>query len=346
MKKLIITIIIIFAIGTTSSCLAKKKKPTIPPAVVEVSKVVYSTREQQLAATGTLSAIPGIVIKSEISGRITQVYFKSGDSVQAGAPIVEINPDIIKAQLAQAQASLLLTKLNYDRAASLYKSHDVSEADYDKARADYSSAQALVEQMQAQLRQTHIIAPFAGRLGLSQVNLGDYVSSGQQIVNLQSIDPIYVDFSIPEVYLSKVAAGQAVTLHTVAYPDEKFIGKIEALESAINPANRTLMLRASAPNKDGKLLPGAFVEVSILINEQTKVIEIPQTAVVFSPQGDYVFTVVDGKAVQTNVVLGDRDSERVIVKSGIKVGDTIVTAGQLKVHDGTPVVVANQKNDK
>lgn len=163
----------------------------------------------------SLVSIPGIAVKPEISGRITKIYFKSGDSVTIGAPLIEINPDLIRAQLADAQAQSQLTKLQFGRFAELYKTHDVSKDDYDKAQANYVSAQAKVENMQAQLRQTNIVAPFSGKLGLCQINLGDYVNAGQTVlVNLQSLDPLRVDFSIPETYLSKVAIGQTVLLHS------------------------------------------------------------------------------------------------------------------------------------
>lgn len=316
------------------------KTAQLPPAFVETTTVKFSARQQQVAATGTLLGIPGIVVKPEISGRITKIYFKSGDTVPAGSPLLEINPDIIKAQLQQDQANLQLTKLTYDRYSKLYKTHDVSESDFDKAQADYYAALARVNQSNAQLRQTTILAPFSGRLGLSQVNLGDYVSAGQEIVNLQSIDPIYVDFSIPETYLSKVAVNQEVILRSDAYPNITFNGKVEAVESAINQSNRTIMLRASIPNKDGKLVPGAFTEVTLIISGEEKVIEIPQTSVVFAPEENYVYTVVDGKASKVTVTLGDRDSDKVIIKSGLKEGDVVITSGQLKVQDGAPVVIA------
>lgn len=342
MQKQIAILIIGFVLvfGTMFSYGKQAKGMQMPPSFVETSTVALSNRQQQVAATGTLTAIPGIVIKPEISGRVTKVYFKSGDTVKKGAPIIEIYPDIIKAELAQAEATLQLTKLNYDRSVQLYKSHDVSKADNDKATADYNSAKARVEQAKAQLSQTTIVAPFNGRLGLSQINIGDFVSSGTEIVNLQSMDPIYVDFSIPEVYISKVATGQDVKVRTDAYPGVTFIGKVEALESAINQANRTLMLRASIPNKDGKLIPGTFVEVSVLVNVEQQAIEIPQTAVVFSPEGNFVYKVIDGKASKAIVTLGDRDADKVVVKNGLVAGDVIITSGQLKVQDGAPVMVA------
>jgi len=321
-----------------------KSSPAIPPAFVDTITVQPSARQDQISVTGSLISIPGIVVKPEISGRITKINFKSGDTIAAGTPLIEINPDLIKAQLAQAQARSQLTRLQFERATKLYKTADVSKNDFDTAQANYNSARAQVEYAQAQLRQANIVAPFFGKLGLSQVNLGDYVNAGQSIVNLQLLDPLRVDFSISEAYLSKVTIGQNVLLHTDAYPNETFTGKVEAIESLINQNNRTLNVRASVPNKDGKLLPGTFAEVTLQFGEQQQLIIIPQTAVVYTPEANYVFKVVNDKAVRVAVVIGDRDSDNIVIKSGIKAGDVIVTAGQLKIREGSPVAMTENKN--
>ena len=315
-------------------------KPTkIPPTFVEAITVNGSTHQEQLVATGSLISIPGIVVKPEISGRITKIYFKSGDTVATGAPLIEINTDIIRAQLADAMAQSSLAKAQFERATELYKTKDVSKDAFERAKANIVSAQAKVENMRAQLRQANIVAPFAGKLGLSQVSVGDYVNAGQSIVNLQSMDPLSVDFSIPENYLSKVATGQTVLLRTDAYPKEIFTGKVEAIESMINQKNRTLSIRASVPNKDGKLLPGTFVETTLQLGKQQQLIMVPQTAVVYAPSGNYVFKIVNGKAQKTPVIIGERDSNNIIIKSGINLGETIITAGQLKIGDSSPVIV-------
>ncbi|CAL7963353.1 membrane fusion protein, multidrug efflux system [Gammaproteobacteria bacterium] len=322
-----------------------KSSPAILPAFVDALTVQPSTRQDNVSVTGSLISIPGIVVKSEISGRVTKISFKSGDTVAAGAPLIEINPDLIKAQLAQAQAQLQLTLLQFERAAKLYKAANVSKNDFDMAQANYNSAQAQVEYVQAQLRQANIVAPFFGKLGLNQVNLGDYVNAGQSIiVNLQLLDPLHVDFSISEAYLSKVTIGQTVLLHTDAYPNETFMGKVEAIESLVNQNNRTLNVRASVPNKDGKLLPGTFVEATLQFGLQQQLIIVPQTAVFYTPEANYIFKVVNGKAVRVAVVIGERDSDNIVIKSGIKAGDVIVTAGQLKIREGSPVIIAESKN--
>lgn len=344
MLKQIIASLIFIIIALNCANLASAKPPTIPPAFVETITVQPSSHQDQISSTGSLISIPGIVVKPEISGRITKIHFKSGDVVAAGTPIVEINTDIIKAQLADAQAQSRLAQLQFERFAVLYKTHDVSKDDYDKAQANYASMLARVEHVQATLRQANIVAPFAGKLGLSQINIGDYVNAGQSVlVNLQSLDPLRVDFSIPEIYLSKVAIGQKVLLHTDAYPKEIFTGSVEAIESLINQNNRTLSVRAKVPNKDGKLLPGAFVEVTLQFALLNQLIIIPQTSIVYAPNGNYVYKVVNNKAEKAAVTFGDRDNNNVVIKSGIKIGDVIVTAGQMKVHEGFPVIVAGKQ---
>lgn len=312
----------------------------IPPAFVESQVVKFSSRSEQINATGTLVSVPGIIVRPEISGRVTKIYFKSGQDVTAGTQLIEVNSDIVRAQLAQHQATLKLCNLAFDRAVKLFKTHTIAQSELDKARADLTVARAEVDCSEAQLRQSVIVAPFSGRLGLNLVNVGDYVNAGQDMVSLQMLDPISVKFSIPEVYLSKLVVGQDISLRSEAYPQEAFKGKIEAFESLINSENRSLMVRASVPNKDNKLLPGGFVEVSVFMREQKNVIMVPQVAVVFSAQGNYVYKIVDGKAEKAVVSLGERDAQDVVVLSGLTPGDVIVTAGQLKVREGGPVMMA------
>ena len=343
LKQIIIGVFgIIFFCGSNIVLAAKHKESSAPPTVIEAVTIQAVSYPEQIVSTGTLLSIPGIIVKPEIPGRITKVYFKSGEVVQEGTALIEINPDILKAQLAEAKATLKLNQLNFTRSAALYKTHDISKADFDQAQANYNSTQAKVDSLKASLQQTTVLAPFTGKLGLSQVNVGDYVSVGQNIVNLQTIDPLKVDFNIPEFYQSKVALDQVVFLKADAYPGETFNGKVEAIESLINQNNRTLNVRANVPNKDRKLIPGGFVEVTLRFSEQ-RLLMIPQIAVVYDAKGSYVFKVVDGKAEKISVVLGAKDSDNVIVKSGLKDGDVVVTSGQMKVHPGAPLIVAGSK---
>jgi len=318
-----------------------------PPPVVEVVKVEASTLLDQLTATGTLVSIPGIVVKPEISGRVTNVYFKSGDEVKANTPLLEIYPDILKAQLLQNQAELKLHQLNFDRYAKLYTTHTVSKAEYDQEKANLDSSIAKVAQSQAGLSQTLIKAPFDGRLGVNLVSLGQYINAGQDIVSLQSLDPIYVDFTISEIYASKIAVNQEIKIQSDAYPNADFKGKVVAIDSLVNQNTRSIKVRAEVANKDKKLLPGAFAEVVLFVGSAKQVVKVPQTATIYDPNGNYVYKVVDGKAVKALVTLGARDDQNVIVQSGLVAGDTVITAGQLKIpQEGAAVIIAGQHKEK
>lgn len=313
----------------------------MPPAFVEVTQVQYGSVQGSVSATGTAVANPGIVVRSEVAGRITDVYFKSGADVAAGTQLIQIYPDIIKAQNAQDISALQLAKLNYERYAQLYASRTVSKADYDNAFANLAEARAKVAGSTAQLSQTLVHAPFTGRLGVTLVSVGQYINIGDNIVSLQTLDPIYVDFSVPETYSGQIAVGQDLTAHLDAYPGIKFSGKVYAVESLLDKTTRSFNVRAALPNPDKKILPGSFADINLLIGSKIQVIKIPQTAIVYSTDGNYVYRVINGKAVKTPVTLGDRDAQNVVVQDGLKVGETIVTAGQLKIMmDGSPVIVA------
>lgn len=341
---ILMLVVLSFCITNSFAKDAGKKatqKSALPPVVVEVAKVSSSTIYDQLTATGTLISFPGVVVKPEIAGRVTNVYFKSGDEVQAGTPLIEIYPDIIKAQLLQSQSELKLNQLNFERYAKLYATRTVSKADYDQSKANLDSSTAKVAQMQANLGQTLIKAPFSGHLGVNLISLGQYISVGQDIVSLQSLDPIYVDFTIPEIYTSKIAVNQEVKIQSDAYPDEVFKGKVVAIDPLVNQSTRSIKVRAEIANKDKKLLPGAFAEVILFVGSAKQVIKIPQTAIIYDPNGNYVYKVIDNKAVKAMVTLGARDDKNIVIQNGLVVGDVVVTAGQLKIaQEGTPVIVA------
>lgn len=344
MKNQIITLILAASLLQLSPlALGQARQRMVLPTVVEVAPVKAVPIEKKISTTGTIVAIPGIVVKPETSGRITKMFFKPGDDVQAGTPLIEINPDPLKAQLNEDKADLELAELNYNRYAELYKEHVVSKADYDQKRTDLDASKGKVDNTIALLKQTTVVAPFSGRLGLNIVNLGDYVGAGQSIVSLQMLDPIHVNFTIPEIYLSQISVGQQIIIHSDAYPDENFEGKIEAIDPLLDQNTRSVNARAMVLNKDKKLLPGSFAQVTVITSLPQSQIVIPQTALVFSPDGNYVYRLISGKVVKTPVTFGKRDPQNVVIEKGLKVGDVIVTAGQLKITgDNIPVIVANQ----
>ena len=317
------------------------------PTKVQVVKAENSVWQDSIKLTGTLADIKGFTISPEISGRITKIFFKSGQYIKQGAPIIQIFPDIIKADLAKTQAQLRLSEVNYERYLQLYKKRFYDKAELDKAKAILEGDKADVAKLKAQLGQTLIRAPFDGKLGLRQISVGEYVTAGQGIVNLEAIDPIRVDFSVPEVYLDKLHIGDKVKVFSYAYPNDNYEGKVYAFNSVIDAKTRSLDMRASLPNLEHKLIPGSFVEITLFVGEPQQVIIIPQTAIVYSPSGNYVYRTLNGKAVKTKVVLGRKltDNKNIVIK-GLKSGESIIDGGQLKIHDGSDITVEQGNNIK
>lgn len=338
----------LFCITLGLPALAKGPKGMqMPSPIVEAQVVKTQQWQQSIQATGTLSAFNGIVVKPEISGRVTQIFFKSGQDITQGQPIIALDQDVLAAQVKLYQANLALRQEQFTRSAKLYKLHALAQADLQSADSDLRSAQAQVEQAQAQLKQAIITAPFSGRLGLRLVSVGDYVTPGQNIVNLQSLDPIIVNFSVPEIYLNKITVDDAIKIRSDAYPNQPFLGKVYAMDSVIDPNTRSLSMRASIANPQKKLLPGSFVNVSLLAGQAQTVITVPQMAILSSLQGNYVYRVVDGKAVSTPVTILARGNTVTIIKSGLKAGDIVITGGQVKISENnSPVMVAQSTDTK
>jgi membrane fusion protein, multidrug efflux system len=327
-----------FALSTISLNVYAKKAKETPPVVVDMAPVQSKLWQTQIEAIGTLNANQSVGLTSEVDGRVTGIYFRSGDYVKAGTPLVQLNPDLLKAQLAAAQAKEILSAANYQRAAELFKKRVFAQQDLDTSLSAYRADQANVANIQAQLNQTLIRAPFTGRLGLRLVDLGDYVKAGDKIANLNAIDPLRVDFRIPEVYLSQMKSGQTILIKSTAFPNQTFSGQTYAMDSEIDVNTRSLGVRAVVPNKDQKLLPGAFVDVTVQAGMPQKLITVPETTVNLDAGGPYVYRVVDQKAVKTPVTLGQRRDAEVAVLTGLKAGDVVVTVGGFKVTDGASVV--------
>jgi membrane fusion protein (multidrug efflux system) len=305
------------------------------------TNVVVATAKPQdwqtkLQASGTLNATQGVMLKSQVSGNVTKIYFHSGDNVKAGDILLEINPGILKANLAAAQATADLNSGDYERAIALFKRGALSKQDLDTALANKASAEANLQAVKAQLAENIITAPVSGKLGLTQYNLGDYITVGQQLVNLQSIDTLRVDFSVPQNNASEVGVGDKVTVQSDSFPDETFQGTVSAVDTAVDINTRTVAVRAHIPNPNGKLLPGSFVQVTLDAGGTKMLVSIPQVAVVYNANGNYVYKVVNGKAIKTSIKILQENKHQVAV-TGLNNGDVVVTQGQLKIHDGANV---------
>lgn len=338
-KRISATIaLLLFSLAFNSIGAYAKSTGGMPPAVVSTAPVKMEAWQTAITAIGTLNANQSVNITPEVDGRITGIYFRSGDYVKAGTPLVQLYPNTLQANLAAAQAKALLSSANYMRAKELFKKHVFAQADLDNALSAYKSDAANVASSQAQLDQTLIRAPFSGRLGLRMVDLGDYVHAGDAISTLNAIDPLRVDFRIPEVYLSQITPGETILIHYSAYPNQVFQGQVYTTDSQIDANTRSLGVRAILPNKNQKLLPGAFVDVTVEAGAAQELITIPETAINLDEQGSYVFRVVAQKAVKTRVTVGQHRNGEAAILSGLNNKDIIITVGGFKVNDGDPVM--------
>jgi len=326
----------------------KNASSGMPPAFVTTAIIQKAVWQDSVKATGSLTAYNGIMIKSETSGRVTKIFFKSGDYVKAGTPLVEIYPDIIKGQLKKAEAQLELSKINYVRYEKLYQKGFYTKADLDQAFTNIKSNEGDVDQLKAQLVQTLIRAPFDGLLGIIQISLGDYLTPGKNIVNLQALNPIWIDFNIPESYFTELKIGQGIDMKTPAVPNQTFSGTVSAMESAIDKNSRLVTIRASIPNEKFQLLPGTYGEVTLKLGQPQEVILAPQSAITYSQKENYVYRIINQKAVKTPVTLGERqENNQIIITKGLHEKDIIVAAGQLKLHDGATVsILPSSPNSK
>ena len=316
----------------------------MPPVVVNVAKAKQEQWYNRINATGSMSAFQGIMLKPEVSGQITKIYFQDGTFIEEGQPVVQIYPDIIEAQLERNKAALKLAQLDYERGVELYKKRVISRQDLDTLTSTLQQSEAAVAQSEAQLVQYNIVAPFSGMLGLRLFDLGSYVSIGDQLVQLQQIDPIRVQFTIPEVYINQLALGQVVDIKPSNLPGKVYHGKVYAIDSGVNPQNRSIGIRARVPNQKRELVPGTFVEVVLNAGEKHPVVTVPQPAIQYSTQGLYVYRIINNKAVKTDVTIGLRKENEVQVTSGIQAGEVIVTAGQIKLTNNNPVEIQPTKN--
>lgn len=322
------------------------------PPPVTVSSVLAREETWQPArrTTGALAAVQGVVLSNEFAGIVEKIEFESGAIVRPGALLVQLNITSDQAQLRSAEAAAELARQNLARARTLRTSNVNAQADLDLAQAQHDQALASVENLRAIIAKKSILAPFGGRLGLRQVNLGQFLPVGTAIVSLQSLDPIYVNFALPQQDVRHVATGQGVELTLDAFPDTVFKGAISAFDSHLDDATRTVRVQATLPNPAGQLQPGMFGAVAVLLPQQVKVITVPQSAVTYNPYGNVIYVIETASAAagppaltvrQQFVKLGETRGDQVAILSGLKPGEQIVTSGQLKLRDGVPVRIDN-----
>lgn len=316
-----------------------------PPEAVTTATVEPAKWQSKVKAVGSLVAVQGVTLSSEVGGTVREIKFKSGDSVDKGDLLVRLDASTERAALASGQASLRLARLDLKRAKQLRDSNVTSQSELDIAVAREAEAAAAVQNAQAALAKKVLRAPFSGRLGIRQVNLGEVLEPGRPIVTLQSYDPIYVDFFVPQQALTHVVVGNKVHLTSRAFGDRIWKGKVETVDAQVDPNTRNVRVRALVGNTDGKLLPGMFGDIEVLRPQTRDVLTIPGSAVLHAPYGDSVFIVVDNEgqltAEQRFIRLGERRGDLVAVESGLEAGQTVVSTGAFKLRNGVSVAVQN-----
>ena len=323
-----------------------------PPQTVSAAKASYSEWQPKLEAVGSLRAVLGAELSLEVAGVVDTITFNSGDDIEQGKLLLKLRAGDEVAKLESLRAVAELNEITYERDQKQFKMQAVSQATLDTDAANLKNAKAQVAQQQAILDKKFLRAPFDGHLGIRAVDLGQYLSAGTPIVTLQALDPIFVDFFVPQQSVDHVRLGQTVTVKVDAFKDQSFAGEISALNPKADAGSRNVQIRAALKNPDHKLLPGMYATVDIATGAPQSYITLPQTAISFNPYGDTVY-VVDSKAAdaagkppqliarQTFVTTGPTRGDQVAVLKGIDEGDLIVTAGQIKLHNGSTILIDN-----
>lgn len=307
------------------------------PVVVEAEPVASDTVIENIRAVGSLEPNETVIVSPEIAGRIEKIHFREGDTVQAGDVLVELDSAILQAELAKARSDLVLAEANRRRAETLGRQGTGTLRARDEAVAAHQAALAELALAEARLGKTRITAPFSGVLGLRAVSPGAFVTPGDRLVALAEIDPIKVDFRVPELVLTSLRTGQPIEVTVDALPGRVFRGEIYAIDPLVDPAGRAVRLRARIPNPDRALVPGLFARVQIVVDRRENAVLVPESAVFAEGSQRYVYRVADGRAVLTPVELGQRRPGQVEVMSGLAPGAIVVTAGHQQLRDGNPV---------
>jgi membrane fusion protein (multidrug efflux system) len=321
-----------------------------PPETVSTAEVVADRWERSVETVGSFRAVQGADLSTESSGVVMSILFENGAEVKEGDLLLELDCDTEKAQLRSAEAESDLARTVYDRTKKLRENNTVPQSELDSAASQLRKMNALVEQLRATIRKKQLTAPFSGRLGIREVNLGQFVNNGDKIVSLQSLDPIYINFLLPQQLIGGLAPGLKLRVISDAYPGREFEGELTAINSEIDPVTRNIRLQGTLGNPEGKLRPGMFARVDLSLGGADEVVRIPATALMRAPYGDSVFVVEeeageDGAkkltARQRFVRTGRTKGDFVAVTEGLKSGESVVVAGAFKLRNGAHVLVSN-----
>ncbi|MBK8305746.1 MAG: efflux RND transporter periplasmic adaptor subunit [Gammaproteobacteria bacterium] len=314
-----------------------------PPVTIAAALATRETWGHHLDAVGTIKAVRGVNLGAETSGQITALNFDSGDTVEAGKLLLVLNDDVEQASRQNEIATLNLAKILYERDLKLIAQKSISQTQFDRSRVDLERARAQLAETEARIRNKRIFAPFAGRIGIRRVDLGDYIAPGTMIASLQDLSRLDVDFTLPARYASQLHPGLAIALQVDAFPDRVFAAELQALDTSVDPGTRNLLLRARVL-EPGELLPGMFATLQLDLGAQTSVVTVPETAVTYSLQGDTVFVIEnhpDGglAAVSRIVKAGETRNGRTELLAGLQEGERVATVGQNKLYRGVKVLI-------
>ena len=322
-----------------------------PPEAVTTLVVEQAEWSSTIAAIGTLAAVQGVTVSADLPGVVERIAFDSGRPVRQGEILAELDTRQERAQLAAIEAQRDLARINYERMKGLLSDRAISQAEFDRATAEHKQTDAQVGEIQAAIQRKTIRAPFSGVLGIRQVNLGQYLAAGDPLVSLQSLDPIYVNFGVPQQDVVQIRIGHRVRVTTTDIAGVELFGRVTALDSIVNPETRNIQIQATLANPAGRLRPGMFAQTELSLGSSRSVIPVPASAISYAPFGDSVFVVGEMKGEngttyrgvrQQFVKLGGARGDQVAILSGIKAGDEIVTSGVFKLRNGATVVINNK----
>jgi membrane fusion protein (multidrug efflux system) len=328
----------------------KKGFPAPPPATVATTVARFEEWQPAIQVVGSLRPVQGADLSVEVSGIVEEVSFDSGGDVASGAQILKLRDTDDVAKLHTLEASRELWQANYARDEAQLQRQLISQAQFDITKSNLRSLEAQIAEQAAIVAKKTLRAPFAGHLGIRAVNAGQFIGPGTVVVTLQALDPIFIDFTLPQQQLQRIRTGQPIAVKVDAYPTTDFPGRLTTIDPKVDPATRNVSVRATLPNKDRKLLPGMYARAEINTGQKERYITLPQTAITFNPYGNVVFVVRPGKdptgkdaqiAQQTVVTTGATRGDQVAVLTGLKEGDVVVSAGQAKLQNGAPVLVNN-----
>jgi len=323
----------------------------MPPTTVTSAPVKEEDWAPMLSAVGSISAVEGAVVSSELGGVVQQVAFENGGTAKKGDLLVQLDASAEEAQLHSAEADLELAKADLERSRGLAASRVISKAEFDAAEAKYKQKAATVDQMRSMIAKKTVRAPFDGQLGIRQVNVGQMINPGQQVVALTGLDQVFLDFALPQQELAKLSSGLEVRVRSDALPGHEFKGKLTAINSMVDTVTRNITLQATLQNRDHALRPGMFAKVEVELPEKNKTLVVPGSAISYAPFGDSVFVIEKKKDEKTGkesqtirqqfVRVGEARGDFVAITEGLKANETIVSTGVFKLRNGMPVAINN-----